>query len=145
MIWQNSEEAAIVEREISSLSQAFQSKHNTSSNHASQKKKGTTSYLHQYLLVQKRSLLWHWRSPVYIQGKILLNVVAGLFIGFTFYQQDNSAQGLQNKLFATFTVVIQSARKFSSSLPRTHILGLIDCNSDNQWTPTSILHSESAV
>jgi len=80
-----------------------------------------TSYLHQYLLVQKRSLLWHWRSPVYIRGKILLNVVAGLFIGFTYYQQDNSAQGLQNKLFATFAVVIQSTRKFSLPIPRIRL------------------------
>lgn len=120
-IWQNSKEAAIVELEITSFSKGPQPESSKPPHPAASNNKDSTSYLYQYLLVQQRSLLWHWRSPVYIRGKILLNLVAGLFVGFTFFQQNNSAQGLQNKLFATFAVVIQSARKFSSSIPQTHV------------------------
>ena len=35
-------------------------------------------------------------------SKLLLNILAGLFIGFTFFKADNSIQGSQNKLFAIF-------------------------------------------
>jgi ABC-type multidrug transport system permease subunit len=66
----------------------------------------------QYILIQQRSFQLYWRSPVYLRGKIVLNLVAGLFLGFTFYKEPNSAQGLQNKMFATFTSVVLSARKF---------------------------------
>ncbi|KAL2060519.1 hypothetical protein VTL71DRAFT_9160 [Oculimacula yallundae] len=117
-IWQKSDEAAFVEQEITSFSKSAQSASRKASNPAASNKNDSTSYLYQYLLVQQRSLLWHWRSPVYIRGKILLNLLAGLFVGFTFYQQDNSPQGLQNKLFATFAVVIQSAPMINALQPR---------------------------
>ena len=35
-------------------------------------------------------------------AKLVLNVVAGLFIGFTFFKADDSIQGTQNKLFVSF-------------------------------------------
>lgn len=114
-IWQNSEEAHIGKEEISSLGQFPPV--SPSSTKAS-KGKDTTSYLHQYQLVQRRSLQWYWRSPIYIRGKAILNIAAGLFIGFTFYQQNNSAVGLQNKMFATFASVIQSAPLMNQLQPR---------------------------
>lgn len=43
----------------------------------------------------------HWRDPTYIVSKIALNIVAGLFIGFTFWQAKDSMQGTQNKLFVS--------------------------------------------
>ncbi|KUJ23287.1 uncharacterized protein LY89DRAFT_777066 [Mollisia scopiformis] len=107
-IWQKSNEAHIVEKEASPT---------TVKAHKS-RGKDTTSYLHQYRLVQRRSFQWYWRSPVYIRGKIILNIVAGLFLGFTFYQQNNSAQGLQNKMFATFASVILSAPLMNQLQPR---------------------------
>lgn len=57
------------------------------------------SWLTQYKAVQRRVFQIYWRSPDYIMAKFTLNVVAGLFLGFTFYQQDTTStvQGLQNK------------------------------------------------
>jgi ATP-binding cassette subfamily G (WHITE) protein 2 (SNQ2) len=52
----------------------------------------------QYRAFQSRLYLHYWRSPPYVMGKIMLNVVAGLFLGFTFYKEDSSVQGLQNKV-----------------------------------------------
>jgi ATP-binding cassette subfamily G (WHITE) protein 2 (SNQ2) len=46
---------------------------------------------------------------------MILNLAAGLFLGFTFYKENNSAQGLQNKLFAVFTSVVISARMSQST------------------------------
>lgn len=61
--------------------------------------------------MQKRTFLWYWRSPVYIRSKVILNLLAGLFLGFTFYKEPSSAQGLQNKMFAAFTSLVVSARQ----------------------------------
>ncbi|KAE8443953.1 hypothetical protein EG329_001177 [Mollisiaceae sp. DMI_Dod_QoI] len=117
-IWQKSEEARMVEEEITFLSQAPRINSLTTKETITPKIKDTVSYLRQYQLVQRRSLQWYWRSPVYIRGKLILNIVAGLFIGFTYYQQTNSAQGLQNKMFATFASVIQSVPLMNQLQPR---------------------------
>ncbi len=42
-------------------------------------------------------------------GKLMLNIVAGLFIGFSFWMAPNSVAGLQNKLFAVFMAVVIAA------------------------------------
>ena len=46
----------------------------------------------------------YWRIPSYIAAKFGLGVASGLFIGFSFYQTDNSSQGLQNVIFSIFMV-----------------------------------------
>jgi ATP-binding cassette subfamily G (WHITE) protein 2 (SNQ2) len=55
----------------------------------------------QYQVVQllKRDADAHWRNPTYLMAKLVLNAIAGLFIGFTFYNSKDSQQGTQNKLF----------------------------------------------
>ncbi len=90
----------------------------------------TTSLFHQYQLVQSRGLKLYWRSPVYIRGKFVLNLLAGLFIGFTFYQEKNSAQGLQNKMFATFTSLVLSAR---TCLPSKNLLSPLFLLASTCW------------
>jgi|SRR5579862_5148149 ATP-binding cassette, subfamily G (WHITE), member 2, PDR len=52
-----------------------------------------------------RTFQHYYRSPIYIGGKFVLSVLASLFIGFTFFMEDNSVQGFQNKLFAVFFTV----------------------------------------
>ena len=41
-------------------------------------------------------------------AKLILQIVGGLFIGFTFFQAKNTQQGTQNKLFAIFMGLIVS-------------------------------------
>jgi ATP-binding cassette subfamily G (WHITE) protein 2 (SNQ2) len=48
----------------------------------------------------------YWRDPTYLFAKIALNVVAALFIGFTFFKAKDSIQGTQNQLFAFFMSLI---------------------------------------
>lgn len=52
-----------------------------------------------------RTFQHYYRSPTYVGGKFILNVLASLFIGFTFFMEDNTVQGFQNKLFAVFFTV----------------------------------------
>ncbi|OCK79908.1 hypothetical protein K432DRAFT_426134 [Lepidopterella palustris CBS 459.81] len=65
-----------------------------------------TSWFTQYWAVQKRLFQQHWRSPVYINGKLIINIVGGLFLAFTFYMEKSSIQGLQNKTFAIFMILL---------------------------------------
>lgn len=51
----------------------------------------------QYKAVQLRIFQIYYRNPGYITSKVTLNVVTGLFLGFTFYQEDTSVQGMQDK------------------------------------------------
>ncbi|KAI9772587.1 MAG: ATP-binding cassette transporter snq2 [Geoglossum umbratile] len=76
------------------------------------------SWFEQYRVVQVRVFRHYWRSPSYIISKIFLNVMAGLFLGFTFYKEPNSVQGLQNKLFAVFMAVILAMPLMNQLQPR---------------------------
>ena len=58
-----------------------------------------TSWSYQLWELVIRGNIAYWRNPTYILAKQFLNIAGGLFIGFTFYQVDNTVQGTQNKLF----------------------------------------------
>ncbi|CAI6336236.1 unnamed protein product [Periconia digitata] len=44
----------------------------------------------------------YWRSPSYIYSKILLIVGSAIIISFSFFNADNTQQGLQNQMFGVF-------------------------------------------
>jgi ABC-type multidrug transport system ATPase subunit/ABC-type multidrug transport system permease subunit len=69
----------------------------------------------QYRAVQWRIYLHYWRNPTYIMGKVFLNVAAGLFVGFTFYKEGDSVQGLQNKVPASFAMLEHGSRALTES------------------------------
>ncbi|KAJ6552975.1 pleiotropic drug resistance ABC transporter [Mycena capillaripes] len=65
-----------------------------------------TSWLYQTTQLILRDAQYHWRRPNYIFAKFLLNIVGGLFIGFTFYQAGDTQLETQNKLFSVFISTI---------------------------------------
>ncbi|KAI0318679.1 pleiotropic drug resistance ABC transporter [Amylostereum chailletii] len=67
-----------------------------------------TSWTTQLRLLIQRELERHWRDPTYLLSKIAMNVLGGLFIGFTFFQSNDSIQGTQNKIFAVFLFTVVS-------------------------------------
>lgn len=68
----------------------------------------STSWLHQTRALIVRNARSLWRDPTYILAKLFLNVMSGLFIGFTFWKSPNTLQGTQDKLFSIFTALIVS-------------------------------------
>ena len=52
--------------------------------------------------VTTRVFQQYWRTPDYILGKFRLCLLAGLFVGFSFYKPNSSEAGLQNTLFGIF-------------------------------------------
>ncbi len=45
-----------------------------------------TSWSRQLYFLVKRGFVCYWRNPSYLIAKLVLNIVAGLFVGFTFLQ-----------------------------------------------------------
>ena len=66
----------------------------------------STSWIHQTTVVARRSAAAIWRDPTYVTAKLILNIAAGLFIGFTFWKSPSTVQGVQNKLFSIFVILI---------------------------------------
>ncbi|KAI9095938.1 ABC-2 type transporter-domain-containing protein [Phlyctochytrium arcticum] len=56
----------------------------------------------QLYYVMSRMIVTYWRNPSYNFGRVLVQIFAGLLIGFSFFQLDNTATGMQNKVFAIF-------------------------------------------
>ncbi|SCZ91970.1 BZ3500_MvSof-1268-A1-R1_Chr5-3g08254 [Microbotryum saponariae] len=63
----------------------------------------------QLKIVCQRVFANYYRDSTYLIAKIMLNIVAGLFIGFSFYKTPMSLSGLQNNLFAVFMAVVLAA------------------------------------
>lgn len=71
----------------------------------------------QYLWVTRRNILDFWRNPSYIFSKFFLVATAALFIGFVFFKEHNTIQGLQNQLFSSFVSFIPLFTMFQQMLP----------------------------
>ncbi|PWY65417.1 hypothetical protein BO83DRAFT_410850 [Aspergillus eucalypticola CBS 122712] len=56
----------------------------------------------QLWVVLERCFQGYFRQPEYIYAKFILGIISGLFIGFSFFQADNSEQGFQNVIFSIF-------------------------------------------
>jgi ATP-binding cassette subfamily G (WHITE) protein 2 (SNQ2) len=74
----------------------------------------STSWLYQVRTLWEREMIRHWRDPTYLVAKLALNVVAGLFIGFTFFKAKDTIQGTQNHIFVSHLPVV--SRRFLVSL-----------------------------
>ena len=102
-VWKKSPEAAAATREIH---QIHDEGRNRSAVTTKRHTEYSTSWIHQTRVVVRRSAAAIWRDPVYVTAKLFLNIVAGLFIGFTFWKSPSTIQGSQNKLFSIFSCLI---------------------------------------
>jgi ATP-binding cassette subfamily G (WHITE) protein 2 (SNQ2) len=65
-----------------------------------------TPWTYQARVLLKRQSLVHWRDPTYLMSKLSLNIIGGLFIGFTFFKSKDTIQGTQNKLFVCILIIL---------------------------------------
>ena len=68
----------------------------------------SASWIRQTTVVTKRSAAAIWRNPTYVIAKLVLYICGGLFIGFTFWKSPSTLQGLQNKLFSIYIILVLS-------------------------------------
>ncbi|EDO19286.1 hypothetical protein Kpol_1036p28 [Vanderwaltozyma polyspora DSM 70294] len=106
-IWKNSPEHTETEQRIEEMIRDLTAKGADSAD--DDNSKYATSYFYQFRYVWIRTATTLWRDLPYIMSKMMLNITAGLFIGFTFYDVGKTFTGLQNALFATFMAIVLSA------------------------------------
>lgn len=103
-VWASSSERQAVTERIDRFQ--AQSASTTERPSTAPKHQFSLNWFHQYKIVQGRLFVQQWRSAGYIKSKLAINVLGGLFIAFTFYKEPSSIQGLQNKVFAIFMMLI---------------------------------------
>lgn len=96
--WKNSKEATQTQSEIENIHSEGRKKPPVQ---ATRKSEFATSWTHQAILLTQRAFSAYWRDPTYLIAKLVLNIVSGLFIGFTFFKSKDTMQGTQNKLFVS--------------------------------------------
>ena len=101
-VWRRSDECASVQAELENIHSEGRKRPAVQTQ---QRSEFATSWPSQVKLLLRREVEAHWRSPTYLMAKLMLNIVAGLFIGFTFFKANDSQQGTQNKLFVSRTSV----------------------------------------
>jgi ATP-binding cassette subfamily G (WHITE) protein 2 (SNQ2) len=97
-LWKNSANAKEVDDELETLLQDGRKRHAVDT---AQHSEFSTSWLYQVKTLWEREAIRHWRDPTYLLAKLALNVVAALFVGFTFFKAKSSIQGTQNKIFVS--------------------------------------------
>lgn len=100
-VWKASPEARDVQNELTTIHEAKMNEEVAGSDKEDQRE-FATPFSSQLFYVTQRVFQQYWRTPTYIWGKLMLGVLAALFIGFSFYKFDNSQQGLQNGIFSVF-------------------------------------------
>ncbi|QID80608.1 ATP-binding cassette transporter snq2 [Saccharomyces pastorianus] len=106
-IWKRSSEHEAVDSTIQRLIQSSGSSDDLKGD--SKIEKYATDYFYQFKYVYLRTAVTFWRDLDYIMSKMMLLLVSGLYVGFSFYDVGNSYRGLQNALFATFISIIVCA------------------------------------
>jgi ATP-binding cassette, subfamily G (WHITE), member 2, SNQ2 len=94
--WMDSNEGQALENEILSIHAESSSRPPVA---APLRSDFATTWMYQFTALLQRNFTSYWRNPTYIISKLLLNIVGGSFIGFTFWKTDDTLQGTQNKLF----------------------------------------------
>jgi ATP-binding cassette subfamily G (WHITE) protein 2 (SNQ2) len=107
-VWQNSHAYSIVLKEIDDLLEKS-SKIIDNSDDSSLETKFATGYFYQLYQVLNRTFIQFYRSLPYIMPKFMLTLVAGLVVGFSFWDAKESVIGMQNIMFASFLTIIISA------------------------------------
>ncbi|KAL4931349.1 putative ABC multidrug transporter [Aspergillus undulatus] len=103
-VWKQSREFQAVQTEIDRIHEEQQAKAQTNDYHesASDKSEFAMPFWFQVYQVTYRVSQQYWRMPMYIAAKWGLGIIAGLFIGFSFFQAKSSQQGMQTIIYSLF-------------------------------------------
>lgn len=103
-VWLKSQERQEVEAEIDRIHNEKAHQIHTGQDEGSHSE-FAMPFSQQLIAVTVRVFQQYWRMPEYIFAKMFLGVVAGLFIGFSFYKPDASLAGMQITIFSSFQVI----------------------------------------
>jgi len=104
-LWMKSQPYKNMNREIDRINREISNKPNVNHETKTDRLEFAMPFHYQLYHTSLRIFQQYWRTPAYIYGKFFLGVVSGLFIGFSFFQIDESVQGLQNAIFSNFLIL----------------------------------------
>ena len=110
-VWVDSKECQTLENEIDQLHAEGRSYPPVAATVTTQ---FATPWTYQTRTLLQRQNLAFWRDPTYLMSKLSLNVIGGLFIGFTFFKSKDTIQGTQNKLFVRIILILQLLAPYST-------------------------------
>ncbi|KAF9769293.1 hypothetical protein IL306_013302 [Fusarium sp. DS 682] len=102
-VWKRSKERVAVETEVERIQSEMSSKN--AQDDAVSHSEFAMPFSAQLREVTIRVFQQYWRMPSYIMAKLILGVVAGLFVGFSFYKPDSTSAGMQNIVFSVFMII----------------------------------------
>lgn len=116
--WKDSPERVEVRRELAEIKEErSQLAPATDENDKAAYREFAAPFRVQMWEVQKRVFAQYWRTPIYIYSKLALCTLASLYIGFSFFNAGTSQQGLQNQLFAIFSLFTIFGQLIQQILP----------------------------
>ncbi|RLL97580.1 hypothetical protein CFD26_101749 [Aspergillus turcosus] len=101
-VWNQSPESRAVQEEIDRIHEEKKSTHEEDDDQAHTE--FAMPFWFQLYVVSRRVFQQYWRMPEYIASKWGLAIMAGLFIGFSFFDAKSSLAGMQTVLFSLFMV-----------------------------------------
>ncbi|KAJ1797698.1 ATP-binding cassette transporter snq2 [Coemansia sp. RSA 2399] len=106
-VWANSEEKRSTMAEIERIDQ-LKIEHGAGQHNDDDDNVFARSYTYQTKLVTRRMFIMYWRNIEYNVTRIALQIICALVVGFTFYNLNDGAKDLQNKVMAIFECAILS-------------------------------------
>jgi ATP-binding cassette subfamily G (WHITE) protein 2 (PDR) len=101
--WKSSRERELVDAEIENIHrEKGHSPGGQHEEHTATDSEFAMPFPAQLAAVTTRVFQQYWRMPAYVFAKLALGLTAGLFIGFSFFQADNSQAGMQTAIFFVF-------------------------------------------
>ncbi|KAJ5917297.1 ABC multidrug transporter C [Penicillium verhagenii] len=105
-VWKTSPERQAVHDHLAELKSTLSVKPTTEpANDAASYNEFAAPFSVQLYECLKRVFSQYWRTPIYIYSKAALSILTALYIGFSFFQAENSLQGLQNQMFSIFMLM----------------------------------------
>ncbi|WKT53988.1 AAA ATPase domain [Fusarium oxysporum f. sp. vasinfectum] len=101
-VWEEGEERAAVETEIDRIHAEKQTEKVAGEDDPNSQAEFAMPFRYQLQEVTYRVFQQYWRMPSYIFAKFSLGIVAGLFIGFSFFNANDTLAGVQEVIFAVF-------------------------------------------
>ncbi|KAF2814106.1 uncharacterized protein BDZ99DRAFT_410425 [Mytilinidion resinicola] len=102
VVWKNSNQAQDVQKELDRIHEEKKNEEIAGADRPDAHSEFAMPFSTQLFYVTQRVFQQYWRTPTYVWGKILLGILSALFIGFSFYKQNSSQQGLQDVIFSVF-------------------------------------------
>ncbi|KAJ2556100.1 ATP-binding cassette transporter snq2, partial [Coemansia sp. RSA 1933] len=106
-VWDASEEKRTTLAEAQRIDQ-LKAEHGTGQHSDDDDHVFARSHMYQTRLVVRRMFTMYWRNIEYNMTRIALQIICALVVGFTFYNLNDGAKDLQNKVMAIFECSILS-------------------------------------